>query len=891
MLTAVASRAEGLKLSIYRLLLLLIVGTCFVLTGVYYVGKAAADIYAYLMVERRSDTWVAPYVDVALRPITFFEGHENPRFNQVVLGTVVSNRLEPCRPSWESHYDLDAAARALDLDRRLVRFRERGGTPIVSFGGGVSGELATACDNVEALSAAYLETIRRYDSIVDFNLQESVLGDPAVNRRRATALQNLQRNNEDVKIWMSLPASPSGFTAGGLDMLDALFSQGVELAGVNVMAMNFGRSKPSATSTLDAIIQSLASARADLKQLYLRKGETKSESAIWRMMGVTPMIGQSETIDETFSLEDAEDLLYFLRDKNLGRASLWTINRDIPCGVNSVTTRATNTCSGVEQERLEFSLLFTSSFPKSIRVADIDDAPGSSNRAATAPRTQVSTDPNLNPYPLWRQQKIYRESDKIVWQGRVYQTKWWTQAHQPDAPADNPWDSPWRYLGPVLVSDQTAVSAEVKLPGNRTLWSTEKVFQSQDEVLHNDMVFRARWWTQGQEPEFQPESSYDHPWQFLGTLNCVGDSCEDSGIGANLVIDYEGLRGVTIEIRENDGIADSAGRLVYSYSNQSGHRTYKVLRDSYDLAFKIASSELIMDAIDCRQGNCTSRGIAATLSIDYEGLSDISLEIRAFDGVQQMAGDIVEVRQGQSGQKTYKVLRDKYDLIFENTSSRHMVDGLDCTGGSCALSNIAATLIVDYRNLNGITMEVRGSDGLLRSSGALVQRQHDQSGRKTYDVLLGEYDLVFKKGAAELIVDMVNCKRPRCSAGVISSELLINLGQAATSVEVRVDDGEPESTGGLVEVHKEQVGFQRYGVLRGHYDVSISDGEWFMIEHGIDCSDKECQLSIARDGGEIVSPKIRKLEQELAALKEQFTDNYPDVIAVRRRIEELRKTD
>ena len=882
---------ENKKLSIVRLFLVLIITAVLLLLGINYVVKAITDIYAFSTTRGHDNTWVAPYVDVAIKPTAFFEGYDSPQLPNVVIGSVVATPFDSCKPSWGAHYGLEAAARALDLDRRLVRFKERGGTTMVSFGGDPRAELASVCEDLDALADAYTTTLSRYGNFADFVLHDDVLANQAVNQRRTAAIQRLQDQNENLTIWLTLPATPQGLTEGALNMLETIFGANVELAGVNVMPMISNNPSPSQMSALDVNTRSLVKATAQLSQLYNRYGQLKDEVEIWHHMGITPMIGQNQSSEEVFTLDDAADLIDFLYDKNVGRISFWSINRDIPCGVNSETTRVSNTCSGVDQETLEFSRLFAKGFPKSALAKTQKDLQNPllppSEKEGVRPSI-VSTDPDKNPYPLWRQQRDYSEGDKIVWQGRVYQAKWWSKAHQPDAPAKNAWDSPWRFLGPVLVSDQNAITTESPRSEGRTMWATERVFSTQDEVLHDKKVYRAGWRTQGEKPEQIPERPYDHPWVFLGTLDCDGNSCEDSGIGAQLIVDYQGLTNVNIEIRENDGIAGMAGKLIHTFSNQSGQKTYKVIRESYDITFRKASSELILDAVDCSEGTCTTGSIAATLSVDYEGLNDINMEIRKQDGVAQMAGNIVELRQRQSGQKTYKVLRNQYDLVFKNASSTHIVDAVDCSNAICSAGDIAATLSVDFKNLTDISMEIRGDDGLPNSTGGLVQLHSNQSGHKTFDVLLSRYDLVFKKGAAQLIVDKVNCSQTRCNAGAIVSELLVNIGNTSTTVEVRVDDGQDDSTGGLVETYEEQVGAQRYAVLRGRYDITMQDDDWFLIEDAIDCSKSECQLQRQSNNGEMISPEIEQLEQELAHLKEQFTDNYPDVVTIRKRIEELR---
>jgi chitinase len=71
--------------------------------------------------------WFAPYVDVTTTPFFAFEKPENDADRDVVLSFVVAAAADSCTPSWGGYYDLDEAARDVDLDRRIARLRESGG--------------------------------------------------------------------------------------------------------------------------------------------------------------------------------------------------------------------------------------------------------------------------------------------------------------------------------------------------------------------------------------------------------------------------------------------------------------------------------------------------------------------------------------------------------------------------------------------------------------------------------------------------------------------------------------------------------------------------------------------------------------------------------------------
>lgn len=503
--------ASGQRISFPRLLLVLLV----------LVGSIGAGAWWLLGVVRESradvtKTWSAPYVDVTLTPELHFEDATEQPAHDVVLGFVVADPSQPCTPSWGTYYTLDAAARALDLDRRIVRLRERGGDAMISFGGALNNELATVCKDPDALAAAYQAVIERYDvNAIEFDVEGAALSDSAANQRRAAAIAKLQKSNEGLDVWLTLPVAPNGLTEEGLKLVEDTVHGGAIVSGVNVMTMNFGGSRGSATSMRDATVSALTSTWQQLGIVYTQAGQPKTDSQLWSMVGATPMIGQNDVSSDVFTTGDANGLVDFAQTVSLGRISFWSANRDVSCGPVVEGKGVSNTCSGVNQEPLEFTRILAggpSRIDGTTRTATPDPT--------SEPRVDGLTrdDPRTSPYPIWRSGKAYDEGAKVVWQGRVYQAKWWTQNNQPDAPVKHIWETPWRYLGPVLESDRVAVRAGAAADGTRARWSAESVFVAGDEVEYQGKAYRAKWWTQGDAPQEDPDQPYDHPWEYLGEV-------------------------------------------------------------------------------------------------------------------------------------------------------------------------------------------------------------------------------------------------------------------------------------------------------------------------------------------------------------------------------------
>ncbi len=502
---------EGSRLSLPRLLMVLVV------TGGVLAGAAWWALH--IVAESRAgaeSTWFAPYVDVTLTPTLHFEDASVQPSNDVVLGFIVADPADACEPSWGAYYNLEAAARALDLDRRIVRLRERGGDAIVSFGGAINDELAVACDDVDDLTAAYQAVIDRYGvTVVDFDIEGAAIADREANARRAEAITRLQEANEGLRVWFTLPVAPFGMTEESVILLDDTVAGGVGLDGVNVMTMNYGGSREGMTMR-EATASALMATFQQLDGVYQRAGVVLDDSALWAKIGATPMIGQNDVAADVFTVADADALIAFSRDVELARLSFWSTNRDIACGAVVDDSRVSNTCSGVDQEPLEFSSVFAEG---SREERPGPRPPGDSTGDETREDGLTRDDPRTSPYPIWRSAKAYEADAKVVWQGRVYQAKWWTQGDQPDAPVKNTWETPWRYLGPVLESDREAVRNSTPAPdGERPRWAAETVYVAGDEVEHSGHAFRAKWWTQGDLPEADPDQPYDHPWEYLGEV-------------------------------------------------------------------------------------------------------------------------------------------------------------------------------------------------------------------------------------------------------------------------------------------------------------------------------------------------------------------------------------
>ncbi|MDO8211644.1 chitinase [Conexibacter sp. CPCC 206217] len=487
--------------------------------GVFFVVRDVAETTpAKAQSAAARGPWFAPYVDVTLTPTVAFQDRASNPSRNVVLGFVVAGRGadEACTPTWGTYETLDGAATSIDLDRRVAQLRGQGGDAVVSFGGQANRELAIACEDQDRLQAAYSATIDRYDAdTVDFDVEGAALADEPANVRRALAVKAIQDDaraaRRSLAVWLTLPVTPDGLNPDALAVVDAMLDARVDLAGVNVMAMDFG--VPSAAKDMRAaILSSVDATRKQLSVVYARAGAALNSEHLWRKVGVTVMIGQNDVRAERVTVSDARAVADYALEHGVGRVSTWSLNRDQQCGVTfAVTGTLSNTCSGVVQRPLQFTRLFNGALRGSVRATS---AAVTTSDLTPETTTATTDDPARSPYPIWQPDQAYREGYKVVWHQAVYVAKWFSQGQTPDAENTPAGESPWRLVGPVLRTDRAPVIP--KLPaGTYPAWSPAGVFRAGAKVLYRGLPYQAQWWTQGDVPGEPAANGTISPWRPL----------------------------------------------------------------------------------------------------------------------------------------------------------------------------------------------------------------------------------------------------------------------------------------------------------------------------------------------------------------------------------------
>ena len=282
----------------------------------------------------------APFVDATLYPVARIGDiaaetgvlHYN-------LGFVVSE-WGACAASWGGYYGVEAGPDSWGAEGQYFLYdqidavRALGGDVIVSFGGAASTPLASGCTDPAALLGEYRRVIDALDlTRIDFDVEGAWLADDESVARRNAAVASLQAEYPGLEVWYTLPVLPSGLTPDGVAVLDDALARGVDIAGVNVMTMDYGDgAAPDPDGQMGQYaIDAVTALHAQLGQAYTDAGDPQPDAALWARTAATPMIGLNDVLTETFYLTDADQLAAFAAAQGMGMLSMWSVNRDHAC--------------------------------------------------------------------------------------------------------------------------------------------------------------------------------------------------------------------------------------------------------------------------------------------------------------------------------------------------------------------------------------------------------------------------------------------------------------------------------------------------------------------------------------------------------------------------------
>ena len=291
------------------------------------------------------DKSFSPYVDMSLTTSQdLVQMVEDAGLEAVTLAFVLTSGTNTIGWGGIGTIANDTLSNGTSISSIVEELQANGVDVTISMGGANGQEAATTFTSLSALVAAYQSVIDTYGiTKLDFDIEGAALADTEANALRNEALAVLQDNNPDLEISYTLPVLTDGLTAAGLALLQDALDHGVEIAHVNIMAMDYGAYYDTGDMGDDAI----SAAEATLAQLEGIGMETK--------LVITPMIGINDVTSEVFTLEDAGQLVdYVESNDDIAGISMWSLSRDNGDVVGYVSPVG----SGIEQTDYAFSEIF-----------------------------------------------------------------------------------------------------------------------------------------------------------------------------------------------------------------------------------------------------------------------------------------------------------------------------------------------------------------------------------------------------------------------------------------------------------------------------------------------------------------------------------------------------
>lgn len=125
------------------------------------------------------------------------------------------------------------------------------------------------------------------------------------------------------------------------------------------------------------------------------------------------------------------------------------------------------------------------------------------SREGAWPGEATSKAVSITELPTWRADRVFVAGDRVLHDGRVFVAQWWTKGATPGATAKNgKVNSAWAEQG-VEVGTATGVVRA---------WTASWIYTGGETVVHDDRLYRAKWWTRGEAP-----GTAKHPaWADLG---------------------------------------------------------------------------------------------------------------------------------------------------------------------------------------------------------------------------------------------------------------------------------------------------------------------------------------------------------------------------------------
>ena len=257
---------------------------------------------------------------------------EQVGLKHVVISFVLA-KGNACDPAWYGTEPLDSMKADVDL------FRAAGGSITVATGGAEGTYLENACATAADLAGAYAKILDvTGTNLLDVDIEHDVQIDKVID-----ALGQVQRaRNTDISL--TLPVDLDGLGPGQLNLVKKAAATNVALT-INIMDMDFEASGDWGT----AMVRAAKTFLGQLRKVYPKA----TQAELYRMLGITMMIGRNDTAGVITQPDDAQTVLDFAKANGVGRLGIWSLGRDL--GTCAQQVEAQPNCSGIAQQDYQFT--------------------------------------------------------------------------------------------------------------------------------------------------------------------------------------------------------------------------------------------------------------------------------------------------------------------------------------------------------------------------------------------------------------------------------------------------------------------------------------------------------------------------------------------------------
>ncbi len=252
-----------------------------------------------------------------------------------------------CTPAWDGNsgelVSGDTAVAAL-----VSAIRAAGGDAGVSFGGYNGTELGQSCGSASALASAYQSVISKYQlTHVDFDIENTALGDSGNELKRAQAIAILEKQDPKLTVSLTIPMTSIGLPGNGTGEIQQAIAAGARIDVFGIEDFDYGLTSGTQVSSDETVASDVA---GQLESLY-----GWSAATAWSHIGITLMNGHTDQPSELFTQATFTSLLGFAQSNHVAWLSFWSLNRDQSCPAGVQEPWAPGTCSNISQNAYDFT--------------------------------------------------------------------------------------------------------------------------------------------------------------------------------------------------------------------------------------------------------------------------------------------------------------------------------------------------------------------------------------------------------------------------------------------------------------------------------------------------------------------------------------------------------